>query len=136
MTTVPAALRRIPWAKLVRFVITGGTALALDLVIYLALTRLAGVPYLLARTISLSAAFGWNFTLNRVWTFRAQGGSAKRQAVRFVIVMTTTSLLQLGLMHVGVAVLHLPDLLVIGAVVVMITLINFFAHQVWTYTKR
>lgn len=122
--------------RLIRFLITGGSALALDFGIYYILTRYVGIPYLIARAISLGTAFGWNFTLNRRWTFRASNGNAKHQAFRFVIVMTITSLLQLSLMHLGISILRLHDIVVLFAVSALITAINFVAHRHWTYAQH
>lgn len=128
-----ATLKNLPWQRLIKFVITGGSALLLDLGVYYLLTRYANLPYLLSRTISLGLAFGWNFSLNRYWTFQAQGGRVSQQAIRFVIVMTATSLLSLALMRLGVSVLRLNDILVLLTVSVLITAINFTAHQFWSY---
>lgn len=63
-----------------KFVITGGVALTIDVAIYYALTRYGGVYYLLARTLSLGVAILWNFSINRYWTFQATEGGVGRQA--------------------------------------------------------
>lgn len=89
--------------------------------------------YLLARILSLGVAIIWSFTVNRQWTFRAIEGDACKQVVKFVIVILATSLLSLGLMHVGVTLLHFHDLAVILVVSVITTLINFSAHSLWSY---
>lgn len=126
-------LQRFPFWKLVKFVITGGIALGVDMTIYYLLTRYGHVYYLLARTLSLGVAIVWSFTVNRQWTFRATEGDARKQAVKFVTVILSTSLLSLGLMHVGVTLLHFHDLMVILSVSVITTLINFSAHSLWSY---
>lgn len=126
-------LQRFPFWKLVKFVITGGIALGVDMAIYYLLTRYGHVYYLLARTLSLGVAIIWSFTVNRQWTFRATEGDAGKQAVKFVIVIISTSLLSLGLMHIGVTLLRLHDLMVILIVSVITTLINFSAHSLWSY---
>lgn len=126
-------LQWFPFRKLVKFVITGGIALGVDMTLYYFLTRYGHVYYLLARILSLGVAIVWSFTVNRQWTFRAVEGDARKQAVKFVTVILFTSLLSLGLMHVGVTLLHFHDLVVILAVSVMTTLINFSAHSLWSY---
>lgn len=130
---IQTLIAKIPWKRLIKFGLVGGSAFAIDFVIYFLLTRYAHVPYLASRMVSIACAFGWNFTLNRNWTFEAKAGSVKKQAPRFVIVMTATSLLNLALMRFGVSTLHLNDLLVLVGVSILIMGVNFLAHQFWSY---
>lgn len=131
----PAFLQQFPFWKLIKFIITGGVALGIDVALYYSLTRYGQVYYLIARTLSLGVAIVWSFTVNRQWTFRATEGDARTQAVKFVIVILATSLLSLGLMHVGVTLLRFHDLAVILVVSVITTLINFSAHSLWSYAS-
>lgn len=128
--------RLLPWPRLIKFIITGGVALTIDVTVYYALTRFGGVYYLLARTTSLGAAIIWNFTVNRYWTFEATGTRASRQIPRFLTVIISTSLLSLGIMKIGVSILHLHDLLVLFIASVITTLINFSAHSLWSYATE
>ena len=127
---------KLPWWRLTKFVLTGGVALLIDVAIYFVLTRFGSVFYLLARAISLGVAIIWSFTVNRRWTFRATAGDIRQQAVKFLVVILSTSLLSLALMHVGVTLLHYHDLAVLLAVAVLTTLINFLAHQFWSYASN
>lgn len=127
--------KQIPWWKLMKFVITGGIALVIDIAIYYWLTRYGGVYYLLARTLSLGVAILWNFSINRYWTFQATEGKVSRQALRFILVILSTSLLSLGMMKVGVSILHFHDLVVLLVVSAITTLINFSAHSLWSYKE-
>ncbi len=129
-------VQQIPWRRLLKFGITGGCAFAIDFAIYFALTRFGHAHYLVSRTISLSVAVIWNFTLNRYWTFEASAGKVGTQAPRFLIVIISTSIINLLLMRVGVTLLHLNDLLVIVAISLLIMLINFSAHYFWSYAKQ
>lgn len=128
--------QKVPWWKLTKFILTGGVALAIDVAIYYALTRYGGIYYLLARTFSLSVAILWNFSINRYWTFQATEGKVSRQALRFILVILSTSLLSLGMMKVGVSILHFHDLSVLLVVSAITTLINFSAHSLWSYKKE
>ncbi len=126
-------LKKLPWQRFLKFLITGGMALLIDVTLYFLLTRFGGLYYLLARTLSLGVAIVWSFQLNRHWTFQATEGNVRTQAVKFLVVIISTSLLSLGLMHIGVALLHFYDLLVLFVVSVLITLLNFSAHSLWSY---
>lgn len=128
--------KMIPWERLVKFVITGGVALLVDISIYFVLTRFFDVYYLFARSFSLGIAIIWSFSVNRIWTFRATSGDIKQQAAKFLVVILFTSLLSLMLMRLGVSRLHLNDLVVLLSVSILTTLINFSAHFFWSYSKR
>lgn len=129
-------VEQIPWRRLVKFALTGGSALVLDMTIYYSLTRGMGVYYLVARTFSLGIAIVWSFMINRHWTFKATDGKVYQQATRFLIVITITSLLNLAILHIGVAYFHFYDLFVIVFAAALIMLINFSAHSCWSYAKR
>jgi len=130
-----AVFKNIPWQRFIKFAITGGTALAIDIAIYVVLTRFGHMPYFISRAISLSIAVVWNFTVNRHWTFEAGTGKVSQQAPKFLTVIIATSLINLGLMRIGVSYLHLNDLLVLIGNSVLIVLINFSAHYFWSYKK-
>lgn len=131
-----SSMKCLPWQRLFRFVITGGSALAIDVAIYFVLTRFGEVNYLVSRTVSLGVAIVWSFSINRYWTFEATAGRVRKQAMRFFIVIISTSLLSLGLMHLGVSSFHLNDILVLLSVSVFTTLINFSAHYFWSYAQQ
>lgn len=119
-----------------KFLTIGGSALLLDISLYYILTRYFSVPYLLSRSISLGVAIFWNFYLNRIWTFAAQKDSALSQFGRFLVVIGSTSLLNLFCMHVGVSILGINDIVVILCISVILTLINFIAHSFWSYAIK
>jgi putative flippase GtrA len=128
-------LEKFPLKRLIKFIITGGVALAIDMAIYFILTRYGNIYYLFGRIISLGIAIIWNFSINRIWTFSALSGKVTQQMPRFLVVIFSTSLLSLILMHIGVSVFHFNDLLVLIVVAVTTTLINFSAHSFWSYSK-
>lgn len=125
-----------PWHKLAKFLVTGGTALLVDMGIYFICTRYFGFHYLLSRVVSLAVAIVWNYSINRYWTFEAGAGKISRQFPRFLTVITLTSMLNLVLMRIGVEYLKLNDLLVILIVSGLIALINFSAHFLWSYANE
>ncbi len=128
-------IEKFPFQRLVKFIVTGGIALLIDVAIYFMLTRYGDIYYLLSRTISLSVAIVWNFSINRIWTFQATSGKVTTQVPRFLVVIFSTSILSLFLMHLGVSYLHLNDLFVIIIVAIITTVINFSAHSFWSYAS-
>ena len=65
ISTLPFQERRI-----VRYVISGGTATAANLSLLFILTHWAGLWYLYSSIIAISAATIVSFTLQKLWTFR------------------------------------------------------------------
>ncbi len=127
------AIKKIPWHRLIKFAIVGGSSFVIDFGFYFVFTRFAHIPYIASRTMSIALAFIWNFLLNRQWTFQARSGKMSHQAARFLVVMTITSFLNLLLMRLGVSRWHLNDLLVLVVVSILIMGINFTAHHLWSY---
>lgn len=136
MVMISWLLDKFPPQRLLRFIVTGGTALAIDMAIYFVLTRYGHLYYLWSRVISLAVAIIWNFTVNRQWTFRAVSGDVMIQVSRFLAVILVTSLANLMLMHVGISYLHLNDLFVLVFVSGFITIFNFTAHSFWSYAEK
>jgi putative flippase GtrA len=129
-------IQKLPWQRLIKFAITGGSAFVIDFSMYYILTRFGHLHFITSRILSIGAALYWNFTLNRRWTFRAQTGRVTQQAPRFLLVMAATSVLNLGLMRIGVSTLHFHDLTVMVFVSLFIMGINFILHQFWSYRSR
>ena len=75
------------WERAYRFVralIVGSGATALDFVILTSCIRVVGLAPTVARVPALVAGASFQFFGNRTFTFRAQAGSASRQAKLFV----------------------------------------------------
>ncbi|WP_026425270.1 GtrA family protein [Actinokineospora inagensis] len=72
-------------ATKIRFGLVGIANTLIDLVGYTLLT-LAGLPLLVANTLSTSAGMVCSFTLNRSFTFRATAGNTRTQAILFFLV--------------------------------------------------
>lgn len=56
--------------KVLRFLISGGTATATNLAILYALTSIFGIWYLVSAVFSYAASFFVSFSLQKFWTFR------------------------------------------------------------------
>lgn len=132
---LPMLLYHFPLRRFLKFAITGGSALAIDMAVYILCTRKLGIPYIPSRALSLAVAVVWSFTLNRQWTFRATAGNIRQQAPRFLAVLVCTSIINLALMKFGITVLRLYDIAVILINSVIIVFINFYAHALWSYKK-
>lgn len=56
--------------RIIKYVISGATAAATDLLSLYALTDLLGVHYLVSSVVAFLVAFGVSFFLQKFWTFR------------------------------------------------------------------
>ena len=73
------ALRRPHnWMQLAKFSGVGVSGYVVNLAVYAALLRGAGLHYALAATVSFLVAVTNNYTWNRLWTFHALRGRGER----------------------------------------------------------
>lgn len=68
------------------FVLAGGTAFVTDVLVFHALTSLAGVNLLIARLLSISVAMVVSFLINRRVTFAMPGAPKLSEFLRFAAV--------------------------------------------------
>src|SRR5881409_3487350 len=87
------ALRaRHNWVQLAKFCTVGASGYIVNLAVYTALLKWAGLHYLAAAACSFVVAVSNNYWWNRHWTFRGQRGHFAYQGMRFAVV----SLVALG----------------------------------------
>lgn len=78
-------LRFAPYARVIRFAITGGTAALINVLVLYAFTDWLGIWYIASEVVAFACALAYNFMLQRLWTFASEGAAAK-QGVAFVAV--------------------------------------------------
>src|SRR3954453_4966837 len=91
-TTAGAHARRVGrgmrkpanWVQLIKFSMVGATGYVVNLSVYTALVKLAGVHYIPAPGRAFCVPVTNNFLLTPHWTFRARDGHAAFQAARFL----------------------------------------------------
>jgi putative flippase GtrA len=129
---VAALSRPHNWVQLAKFCAVGASGYAVNLAVYTALLRGAGVHYLPAAACSFLVAVTNNYVWNRVWTFRHQRGHVAYQGLRFLVV----SVVALG---ANLAVLDLLVALGLGKIVgqaiaiVVVTPLNFIGNKLWSF---
>lgn len=132
---VAALSRPHNWVQLGKFCAVGVSGYAINLAVYTALLRGAGLHYIPAALCSFLVAVTSNYTWNRVWTFRGQRGHVAYQGLRFLVV----SVVALG------ANLLILDLLVgLGAgkilgqaiAIILVTPLNFLGNKLWSFRRK
>lgn len=125
-----AFLRQHP---LPRYVITGTVTFLVDIGSLKILHGVLGLALIPAIVLAFIAAFTFNFTISRRWTFAkaAKGGPARRQLIRYLILvgvnLLTTVLIVVGLSSAGMN--YLIAKVVSGC---LNATANFVVYRRWT----
>lgn len=115
-----------------RFGVVGGTSYFLNLSFFAAIVWFGG-HYLAAAAASFSLGFTFNFLANRYWTFRAGGGRANQQFIRFSILAGVILALDLALLRIAVGELGLPSVLAQGVVILLLAPLSFAGNRLWSF---
>jgi putative flippase GtrA len=130
------ALRRgHNWVQLAKFSAVGASGYVVNLAVYTALLRGAGLHYAVAATCSFAVAVTNNYTWNRLWTFRAQRGHYGRQGLRFLIVALAAYGANLALLAALVES-GVDKVLSQAVAIVLVTPLNFIGNKLWSFRLR
>ena len=128
-----AALRRPHnWVQLGKFCVVGATGYAINLAVYTALLRGAGLHYLAAAACSFLVAVANNYTWNRLWTFRGQRGHVAYQGLRFLVVSVVALCANLVVLRVLVE-LGLGKIVAQAIAIILVTPLNFLGNKLWSF---
>jgi putative flippase GtrA len=135
-TRAARALRRPQnWIELVKFSIVGASGYVVNLAVYVALLRGAGLHYVAAAACSFAVAVANNYTWNRRWTFRGHRGHVYYQGLRFLV----GSLVALGanlLLLRGFVAADVDKIAAQALAVVLVTPLNFVGNKLWSFRRR
>jgi putative flippase GtrA len=120
------------WILLAKYCLVGASGYAVNLAVYLALVRGAGLHYLTAAVCSFLVAVTSNYTWNRRWTFRAQRGRVGLQGMRFLFVSTAALAANLVCLRLLVG-LGLDEVRVQALAIVLVTPISFLGNKLWSF---
>ncbi|WKZ43579.1 MAG: GtrA family protein [Anaerolineales bacterium] len=140
MTALPTLSSNKELTRFSRFLTVGAVGTALDFAI-LTLLKLAGLPTLIANSVSFTAGLVNNFTWNRLWTFRDNlQADWRRQFVQYALVslvgLALNDLIVVSLEHVFGALLNQPEWSYLPAKVIatgVVVFWNYFANRTWTF---
>lgn len=120
------------WVQLAKFSVVGASGYVVNLAVYTALLKGAGLHFALAATCSFVVAVTNNYTWNRLWTFHAQRGHYGWQGLRFLVVALFAYAVNLILLSalIGFGV----DKVVSQAIaIVLVTPLNFVGNKLWSF---
>lgn len=132
-TRAGRALRRpANWIQLAQFCAVGASGYGVNLAVYAALLRAAGVHYLAAAVCSFVVAVANNYTWNRLWTFRGQRGHVYFQGLRFFIVSWCALAANLLVLRALVAA-DLDKVAAQALAIILVTPLNFLGNKLWSF---
>jgi len=118
------------WARIGRFLVSGGLATLVNLGLLYVLTDWVGVWYLISAIISFAAAFFVSFTLQKFWTFEDRSREGMHfQAGLFFLVATLNLGLNTFFLYLLVEYAALHYLLAQIIVSAFIAVENFFIYR-------
>ena len=92
--TEKALVSRVPFVtSFVRSQMSSAMATAMDFTVFVFLTEIVKVYYVIAAAISALVGAVISFTLGRNWAFRRKDGHLTYQAIRYIITSSTSLLL-------------------------------------------
>ena len=131
---VRAGLRRPHnWLQLFKFCAVGGSGYVVNLCVFAVFVEVLDVHHLLAATAAFVVAVLNNFWWNRHWTFRARGGHAGFQAMRFFTVSVAAFLFAAAVLELLVSVAGLAELPAQAIAIVTATPLNFIGNKMWSF---
>jgi dolichol-phosphate mannosyltransferase len=129
------ALRRPEnWIELLKFSVVGLSGYAVNLAVYIALLKGAGLHYLPAAACSFVVAVGNNYAWNRLWTFRSSRGHVYYQGMRFFLVSIAALGLNLVLLRILVGA-GAGKVLAQAIAVVLVMPFSFTANKLWSFRR-
>jgi len=110
----------------------GAIGYLVNLGVYTALLRGAGLHYLAAALCSFLVAVTNNYTWSRLWTFRGQRGHFAYQGMRFLVVSLVALGANLAVLDLLV-VLGLPKIPAQAIAIAVVTPLNFLGNKLWSF---
>jgi dolichol-phosphate mannosyltransferase len=122
------------WIQLAKFCAVGASGYVVNLAVYVALLRGAGLHYLPAAACSFLVAVTNNYVWNRVWTFRGQRGHLAYQGLRFLVVSTIALAANLVVLRILVA-LGVDKIAAQAIAIILVTPLNFVGNKLWSFRR-
>ena len=121
------------WMQLLKFCAVGASGYVVNLSVFAACVALLDVHHLLAATAAFVVAVLNNFWWNRHWTFRARGGHAGFQAMRFFTVSIGAFLFAAAVLELLVSVAGVAAVPAQAIAIVSATPLNFIGNKMWSF---
>ena len=120
------------WVQLAKFCAVGASGYVVNLAVYTALLKWAGLHYLAAAVVSFLVAVANNYWWNRHWTFVGSRGHFAYQGMRFAVVSVVALGANLVVLRVLVA-FGVGKVLAQAIAIIAVTPLNFLGNKLWSF---
>jgi len=136
MWPIHTLLRIFNRSLFIRYVFSGGSAAAIDVVLLFALTTYLHVYYLAAATFAMTISFIARFLLQKFITFKNTDEShATKQFFSYTVLYVVSLLATNALLYVFVEYLRVPLVIAqIGAIAIM-ACVSFFVYRLFIFKQ-
>jgi putative flippase GtrA len=130
-----ANLRNWPLGRIMtvlRFALVGAASSVAYAVIMMVATSAVGLAPWISSVVAYVSAMIINFPLQRSFTF-ASTGDVRREGLKYLGVHLANLVVSVAVVHVIADVLQWPVVVSVGAVIVIIPLIQFLVLETWVF---
>jgi putative flippase GtrA len=117
----------------IRFIVVGGLNTIVGYGCYLGCLAL-GINYLISLCSSHVVGVTHSFFWNKYWTFKSKGDT-KKELLKFILVYLVTFGLNLGVLFIMVEKIHFDKRIAQIGALIIVTLISFLGHKLWSFKK-
>ncbi len=129
------SVQRYLWSirgQFLRYAITGGSGVILDMATLILFKEILGLAPVLAVALNQFLVLGYNFTLNKFWSFQNRDPSP-RQLRRYLTLAAGNYLFSVSMMYLGSHLLGWDYRLVRVGTIMVMTSWNFLLYKHWVY---
>lgn len=131
---LPGRMREGTVGKIVRFIISGLSAAAVDLILLWALTSVWGLWYIYSAVLAFVAAVGVSFSLQKFWTFKDRGAVPPQLALFLGVQLFSLALNTAGV-YLLVERAGLWYLFAQICMIAVISVLNFFVFELVIFSS-
>lgn len=117
--------------QIIKFAVCGGTGFVIDYVVFILLSQVLGVHYLIASIISFSISVIYNYILSIKWVFNVTKKQTSKEFILFIILSVIGLGLNSLIMYICVDIINIHELIskVIATAIVMVY--NFITRKMF-----
>jgi putative flippase GtrA len=133
LAVLPVRFHR--YTKIVRYIISGGTAAVVDILFLYIFKSVFHIWYLLSAILAFILAFMVSFTLQKLWTFADTSDKWQSQALIYFIITSLNLGVNTLLMYIFVDFLNIHYIaaqIIAGA---LVAIESYFVYQIFVFRK-
>lgn len=129
----------IKYKEVILYIFFGGVTTVVNIVTYWLCTRLLSISVLPSNIIANVLAILIAYITNKIWVFESETRTFKeflREISAFFLARGITLLMDLGIVEVGVELLHFPDMLIKIFSTVLVIILNYVFSKLFIFNRK